>query len=473
MPHVKCYLLLTKCKFKLSICNCKRRIPLEKKLIHGPITKSILLFSAPIILGNLLQQLYNVVDTLIVGRFLGADALAAVGSSFTLMVFLTSVILGLCMGSGISFSILYGAGNTQRLHACFLLSFIMIGLITILINLPALLLLDPIMTLLHIPVSIRPETRSYLQVILYGLFFTFLYNYFSSLLRALGNSLVPLLFLALSALMNIALDLLFVISFGMGIAGAAWATIISQAFSALLLAVYTIRRLSLHRIRPKTLHFDRLLLKELLQYSLLTSVQQSVMNFGILIVQGLVNSFGVTVMAAFAAAVKIDSFAYMPVQDFGNGFSTFIAQNLGAGKTDRIQKGIRSAFLCSFLFCLFISAVVLLFAERLMLIFIRPEELEIIAIGAGYLRIEGACYFAIGFLFLFYGLYRGLGRPGISVVLTVISLGTRVLLSYMLAPIPAFGTAAIWWSIPIGWFLADAAGVLFFFFNMKKIIKIQ
>lgn len=146
---------------------------MEKKLIHGPITKSILLFSAPIILGNLLQQLYNVVDTLIVGRFLGADALAAVGSSFTLMVFLTSVILGLCMGSGISFSILYGAGNTQRLHACFLLSFIMIGLITILINLPALLLLDPIMTLLHIPVSIRPETRSYLQVILYGLFFYF------------------------------------------------------------------------------------------------------------------------------------------------------------------------------------------------------------------------------------------------------------------------------------------------------------
>ena len=207
---------------------------MEKKLIHGPITKSILLFSAPIILGNLLQQLYNVVDTLIVGRFLGADALAAVGSSFTLMVFLTSVILGLCMGSGISFSILYGAGNTQRLHACFLLSFIMIGLITILINLPALLLLDPIMTLLHIPVSIRPETRSYLQVILYGLFFTFLYNYFSSLLRALGNSLVPLLFLALSALMNIALDLLFVISFGMGIAGAAWATIIyhTQALPA-------------------------------------------------------------------------------------------------------------------------------------------------------------------------------------------------------------------------------------------------
>ena len=182
-------------------------------------------------------------------------------------------------------------------------------------------------------------------------------------------------------------------------------------------------QLSLHRIRPKTLHFDRLLLKELLQYSLLTSVQQSVMNFGILMVQGLVNSFGVTVMAAFAAAVKIDSFAYMPVQDFGNGFSTFIAQNLGAGKTDRIQKGIRSAFLCSFLFCLFISAVVLLFAERLMLIFIRPEELEIITIGAGYLRIEGAAILPLDFSSCSTA-FTEAWPAGISVVLTVISLGT-------------------------------------------------
>lgn len=431
---------------------------MQRDLTQGPITKSILLFAGPMILGNLLQQLYNIVDTLIVGRFLGAQALAAVGSSFTLMVFLTSIILGLCMGSGITFSTLYGAKNMERLQAAFLVSFLMIGGITVLINLAALLLTGPLLTALQIPESILTETGNYLRVIFYGLFFTFLYNYFSCLLRALGNSTAPLIFLAVSAFLNIGLDLLFVITFQMGVAGAAWATIISQAVSAVLIAVYTFHTLPIVRVHPGNVHIDRLLLRELFQFSVLTSLQQSVMNFGILMVQGLINSFGVTVMAAFAAAVKIDSFAYMPVQDFGNSFSTFIAQNYGGKKSGRIRHGIRSAFICSLLFCLLITAAVLLFAEPLLQIFIRPDEVEIIAIGAEYLRIEGACYFAIGFLFLFYGLYRGMGKPGISIVLTVISLGTRVLLSYTLAPIPAIGTYGIWWSIPIGWFLADAVG---------------
>lgn len=431
---------------------------MQRDLTQGHITKSILLFAGPMILGNLLQQLYNIVDTLIVGRFLGAQALAAVGSSFTLMVFLTSIILGLCMGSGITFSTLYGAKNMERLQAAFLVSFVLIGGITVLINLSALLLTGPLLAALQIPEIILAETGSYLKVIFYGLFFTFLYNYFSCLLRALGNSTAPLIFLAVSAFLNIGLDLLFVITFQMGVAGAAWATIISQAVSAVLIVLYTFYTLPIVRVRPGSVRIDRLLVRELFQFSVLTSLQQSVMNFGILMVQGLVNSFGVTVMAAFAAAVKIDSFAYMPVQDFGNSFSTFIAQNYGGGKNDRIRHGIRSAFLCSLFFCLLISAAVLLFAEPLLQIFIRPEEVEIIAIGAEYLRIEGACYFAIGFLFLFYGLYRGIGKPGISIVLTVISLGTRVLLSYALAPIPSIGTYGIWWSIPIGWFLADMAG---------------
>ena len=191
-------------------------------------------------------------------------------------------------------------------------------------------------------------------------------------------------------------------------------------------------------------------------------MQQSVMNFGILMVQGLVNSYGVTVMAAFAAAVKIDSFAYMPVQDFGNAFSTFIAQNQGAGKTERIRLGLRAAVLSSGLFCLVISAVIVCFAGPLMTIFISPEETEIIRIGVQYLHIEGACYVGIGCLFLLYGLYRGLGRAGVSVVLTIISLGTRVALAYLLSPVPAIGLLGIWWAVPIGWFLADAAGFWYF-----------
>lgn len=192
------------------------------------------------------------------------------------------------------------------------------------------------------------------------------------------------------------------------------------------------------------------------------------MNLGILMVQGLVNSFGPAVMAAFAAAVKIDSFAYMPVQDFGNAFSTFTAQNFGAKKQDRIRAGMKSAVFCSVIFCLLISLCVFLFARPLMLLFVKPSETTILSIGIQYLRIEGSFYFGIGCLFLLYGFYRAVERPGMSVVLTVISLGTRVLLAYILSAIPAVGVAGIWWSVPIGWILADLAGFGYLLFMRKR-----
>ena len=186
------------------------------------------------------------------------------------------------------------------------------------------------------------------------------------------------------------------------------------------------------------------------------------MNFGILMIQGLVNSFGTAVMAAFAAAVKIDSFAYMPVQEFGNAFSTFIAQNFGAKRYGRIRRGVRSALLTTVIFSIIVSVLVFVFAEPLMLIFVHPGETEILATGVEYLHIEGAFYCGIGILFLLYGYYRAVRKPGMSVVLTVISLGTRVALSYLLAAIPSVGVTGIWWSIPIGWLLADAVGMLYY-----------
>ena len=194
----------------------------------------------------------------------------------------------------------------------------------------------------------------------------------------------------------------------------------------------------------------------------LTCVQQSVMNLGILMVQGLVNSFGSVVMAAFAAAVKIDAFAYMPVQDFGNAFSTFIAQNYGAKDRARIRAGLKSAVCISMAFCIVISILVCVFARLLMAIFVDTGETEIIQEGVRYLRIEGAFYCGIGCLFLLYGLYRALGKPGMSVVLTVISLGTRVVLAYLLSAVPAIGVIGIWWSVPIGWVLADLIGLLYY-----------
>jgi len=443
---------------------------MQRDLTAGSITKGMLLFAGPMILGNLLQQLYNVADTLIVGQFLGAGPLAAVGSSFTLMVFLTSIVLGLCMGSSVVFSMLYGAKREDDLKTSFFIAFVFIAGVTLVINTLAFAFIDPLLRVLQIPAAILEYTRSYLLIIFGGIGFTFIYNYFASLLRGIGNSVVPLVFLAVSAILNIILDLVLILRFNMGVSGAALATITAQGVSAVSIGIYSFLKIPVLRLKRTHLRFNQAIVQDVVQYSLLTCVQQSIMNFGILMIQGLVNSFGVSVMAAFAAAVKIDSFAYMPVQDFGNAFSTYIAQNYGAGKADRIQKGIRCAILTALVFCILISVIVFFFGSSLMLIFVRPEETEIIAIGTVYLKVEGACYCGIGCLFLLYGLYRGIGRPGISVVLTVISLGTRVALAYLLAPVPAVGLLGIWWAIPIGWFLADITGLLYWRFRHKQLM---
>lgn len=431
-------------------------------LTQGKVTPVMLQFAIPLILGNLLQQLYNIADTFIVGRFLGAAELAAVGSSYTLMVFITSIVLGLCLGSGALFSIHYGAGNLTKLQQTIQMSFLLIGGLSVVLNLLAFACLNPVIRLLQVPPEVYGLMYDYLYVVYWGIGFTFLYNYAASLLRALGDSVTPLKFLALSVILNIALDLVFILGTGWGVQGAAAATVIAQGIAAAGLCLVCVRNQK--HLFPEW-HWCRFSWRsahEILAYSSLTCIQQSVMNFGILMVQGLVNSFGTTVMAAFAVAVKIDSFAYMPVQDFGNAFSTFIAQNFGAGNQQRIREGIRSAVRTVTVFSLSVSVLVFVFARQLMLIFVHPSETELIGIGVEYLRIEGAFYLGIGFLFLLYGFYRAVYRPMMSVVLTIISLGMRVLLAYLLAGIPAIGVQGIWWAIPIGWLLADLTGWIYY-----------
>jgi len=431
-------------------------------LTKGSITRTMLAFAVPMIIGNLLQQLYNVADTLIVGQFLGANALAAVGSAYTLMIFLTSVLLGLCMGSGAVFSHRYGAKQTEVLKKSVYVSFVWISVATLLLNVAVFVFIHPIIRILQVPAELYSLMYDYLRVIFWGIGFTFLYNFYASLLRAIGNSMVPLWFLAVAVLLNIILDFLFILFFNWGVEGAGWATVISQAVSAIGLCFYTFLKFPELRIGRKDMRMEWKTVREITSYSALTCAQQSVMNFGILMVQGLINSFGTTVMAAFAAAVKIDSFAYMPVQDFGNAFSTFIAQNFGARKSDRIRKGIRSAITITIVFCIVISTGVILFARPLMLLFVQPHETGIISIGVQYLHIEGTFYFCIGCLFLLYGFYRAVRKPGMSVILTFISLGTRVLLAYALAAIPSIGVTGVWWAIPIGWILADLTGLLYY-----------
>lgn len=427
-------------------------------LTKGSITGTMLRFAIPMMLGNLLQQCYNIADTLIVGHFLGADALAAVGSAYSLMVFITSIFIGLCMGTGAVFSLQYGAKDYEGMKRSLVSSLLLTGGITLIINTLSLIFVHPIIRWLQTPAEITGMMHDYLLVIFIGIFSTFLYNYYAFLLRALGNSIVPLAFLGISVVLNIVLDLVFIAIFHWGVTGAAVATVISQIVSGVGLCLYTLYRFPIFRLKWKHIRINRQSIREIATYSSLTCMQQSVMNFGILMVQGLVNSFGTAVMAAFAIAVKIDTFAYMPVQDFGNAFSTFIAQNFGAKKFERIKKGIHNTLWFITGFCLCISAAVFVFARPLMQLFIDANETEIIAIGVEYLRVEGSFYVGIGYLFMFYGLFRAIRMPGMSVVLTVFSLGTRVALAYGLASIPSIGVHGIWWSIPIGWALADLFG---------------
>ena len=446
---------------------------MNQDLTKGPIVKSMLLFAIPMILGDLLQQCYNIADTLIVGRFLGPNALAAVGSSFTLMTFLTSIILGLCMGSGALFSMRFGQRDEKALSENLCASFFFIALVTVLLNIVSYALLDELRIFLRVPSEVWGDMRNYLFVIFTGIPAVFLYNYFSSFLRAIGNSVVPLVFLAVSAILNIALDLWFVIGLNRGVAGAAEATVIAQYLSGIGISAYTLFQYPQVRSIWKTGCLRRERIREIISFSTLTCVQQSIMNLGILMVQGLVNSFGPVVMAAFAAAVKIDAFAYMPVQDFGNAFSTFIAQNYGAKESTRIRSGLKNAVYISMSFCIVISALVCAFARPLMTIFVDPGETEIIKEGVRYLRIEGVFYCGIGCLFLLYGLYRALAKPGMSVVLTIFSLGTRVILAYALSAIPAIGVVGIWWSVPIGWALADLVGLLFYKIKKEELLSFK
>ena len=341
------------------------------------------------------------------------------------------------------------------------MSFVFIGSVTVIMNLLIFLLTDPILHILNVPDDIYGLMREYVVIIFGGLFFTFLYNYFAFLLRATGNSAVPLYFLGIAAVMNIILDILFVVTFKLGIGGAALATVIAQGFSGIGLGAYVWFREPSLRPKKDELHITRKSIFGVMRHSSAACVQQSVMNLGILMIQGLVNSFGTAVMAAFAAAVKIDSFAYMPAQEFGNAFSLFISQNHGCGKTARVKEGVKKAVIVSGTFCLLVSAVIFVLAPLMMQIFISADETEIIRIGTVYLRTEGSFYIGIGVLFLLYGFYRGIEKPEMSLVLTVISLGTRVLLAYMTAPLPQVGVMGIWLAIPIGWILADITGIVY------------
>lgn len=382
-------------------------------LTTGSITGGLWAFAVPLMLGNVLQQLYNLADTWVVGKYIGDGALAAVGSSYTLLTFLTSVVIGLSLGTGSYVSMAFGRRDNAAIRSGVFMSAVIIGGVALVLTGAFYAALDPVIVLLKVPEEVRADMHTYLAWVFIGFFATAVYNFVSNLLRSVGNSVVPLVFLGVSVVLNIGLDLLFVIPLGWGIAGAAAATVIAQYASALGLTAYFLASCREFCPRREDMHWDRERFRSILSLSGLTCLQQSVMNLGILMVQAVVNSFGAVVMAAFAVAVCV-------------------------------------------------------LAQPLMEFFVEGSDMQTVKVGAEYLRTEGACYIGIGILFMLYGYYRAVNKPFMSVVLTVISLGTRVVLANLLSSVPEIGVFGIWISIPIGWFLADAAGTIYYILRDRR-----
>lgn len=418
----------------------------------GSPSKKILLFSLPILLGNIFQQIYSLSDTLVVGRYLGKETLAAVGASSAIVVLITSILLGLSMGSSVLFAKYYAMKDEDALSKSISTAFILIGGIALGLTLITSVFINPILQLFQIPDSAFNYARDYLLIVLSGLFFLAIYQVSTAILRAFGDSKTPLYYLIVSTSINVVFDFVFVIYTPLGVKGPALSTFLAHFVTSIPILVHLYKRI---KHLPLAFKVDKVMLKEVSALSILTSVQQSIMNFGILLVQGLVNAFGVVAMAAFTIGVRIDAFAYMPAQDFANGFSIYVSQNLGVKRYDRIQKGFRSAVLTSSLFCAVITVFILLFAKPLIGLF--TQDYEVIELGQTYLYIEGIFYVLIGYLFLFYALFRGLGEVKTSIVLTIISLATRVILAYSFVYF-GFGIQSLFVSIPIGWLLADITG---------------
>ena len=404
-------------------------------LTSSSITGTMLRFALPMIAGNLLQQLYNVADTLIVGRFLGSVALAAVGSSYTLMTFLTSILLGLCMGSGAFFSIRYGEKDFSRLRAGIFASFTLIAALTFVINAAVFLWIDPIMRLLSVPVSVYGLMREYLWVIFFGIAATFLYNFFACLLRAAGNSVAPLWFLGVAALLNIGLDLLFVAVLGWGIGGAAAATILAQYASAIGIGLYVCWCCRSLLPGKEQLHFDRPLTAGILRLGIPIALQDVLVGVSFLVILAIVNSLGLLQSAGMGIAEKVCAFVMLLPSAFSQSVSAFVAQNTGAGKPERAKKALRYSVAVSLCISVFVFYFNFFHGDLLAGIFANDHA--VILEAADYLKAYAIDCLLTSFLFCFVGYFSGLGKTVFVMTQGILgAFGVRIPVSFAMSRLP-------------------------------------
>lgn len=419
-------------------------------LTIGREGKLIFQFAAPMLLGNLFQQLFSIVDSIVVGKVIGKDALAAVGASFPVLFIMVSLIVGLVMGTTVVISQYYGAKDFVKVKRAIDTMYIYTAIAGILTTVIGLIISEPLLRLLALPEEIMPQALTYLRIYLSGNVIFFGFNGTSAVLRGLGDSKTPLYFLIIATIVNIILVILFVAVFKWGVAGAAYATLIANGVAFALAIIWLNRTHKLIRIALAGLHFDRETFRQSIGIGLPTGIQQTLIALGALALLGIVNKFGTDVIAGFSVASRLDALAIIPAMSFSQALSTFVGQNIGANKPERIRSGLMATIRMSGIVTIITSIVIVFTGHILMSLF--TNDPEVIRLGDQYLTIVSSFYIMFTFMFIYTGLMRGAGDAMIPMFISLLSLWLiRIPLAWILSG--KIGAAGIWWSIPAGWFI--------------------
>jgi len=425
-----------------------------KDLTVGNESKLILNFALPMLLGNVFQQLYNVVDSIVVGQFLGKAALAAVGITMPLIFTLISLIVGLSIGFNVIIAQYFGAKDYKNVQRTVDTMNIILFISSAIFTIVGLLLMDNVLTLIKTPADIHVQAIQYLRVYLLGLVFFFGYNGNAAIYRGMGDSKTPLYFIILSTILNIGLDLLFVAVFDWGIEGAAWATIIAQGIAFITSIFYINKFHDFLKFKFWNFSFDSYIMKKSIQIGLPTALQQSFVALGMVALLSVVNAFGTDVVAAYSIATRIESFVALPAMNFAAALSTFVGQNIGAQRIDRVKKGYLATLKMTLLITIVSTLIILIFSYPLTRLF--TEDLAVINISRGYLNIVSFFFVFFTAMFVNSGVLRGAGDTLIPMFITLFSLWViRIPLAYLMSK--SFGYIGIWWAIPVAWFF----GMLF------------
>ena len=424
---------------------------MEKEyLIREKPLKALLLFAFPMIIGNLFQQFYTMVDSVVVGRFVSENALAAVGASYSL----TNVFISIAIGGGVGASVLvsryFGARDYRRMKTSVSTALISFLVVSLALGGLGLLLGDQIMEVLNTPENIMEDAVTYLNIYFMGLPFLFMYNVLSAMFNALGKSRIPLYLLIFSSVFNVVLDLIMVCSFHMGVSGVAWATLIAQGISAVMAFLIFIREMRSYQAGEEIRWFDRREFGSMCRIALPSILQQSTVSIGMMLVQSVVNSFGAQMLAGYSAGMRIESICIVPMAAMGNVMSSFTAQNLGAKQQERVVKGYHTAYGIVFGFGILICLILEIFYRPLILMFLGEEGTALaLNTGMSYMRFIGFFFSFIGLKMITDGLLRGAGDMKMFTVANLVNLGIRVVVAVTMAP--RFGIAFVWYAVPMGW----------------------